>query len=181
MLIAPLPDPYLSDLRTHLCLFEGRIPWLYLDGPGNVTGGVGHLFRTFADACVWLPMLTIAEWDAVRNADPDQPATCYSHLSIARMSQNSIDTVLDADITAKGAGLASVLPASAQAWPGAVKQALYDFAFNIGAHGLVAKFPKMLAAIEAGDYKTAAAESERKGIQPARNEYVRNLLISALA
>ena len=45
-----LPDPQLSDFRHHLEAFEGRIPWLYLDGPGNVTGGVGHLFRSYADA-----------------------------------------------------------------------------------------------------------------------------------
>ena len=173
-----LPDPYFTDLRTHLCLWEGRIPWLYLDGPGHVTVGVGHLLPDFATAQSVVPGLTQAEWDAVISAPPNQPASAYKRLTTARMSEDSMDGVLDTDIYLAGQQLATALP-DAQGWPVPVRQALFDFGFNIGSAGLVKKFPKMLAAMRAADWKTAALESARTDVESARNDYAYSLIMSA--
>ena len=174
-----LPDPQLSDFRHHLESFEGRCDFLYLDGNHHCTIGVGHLLPTFAEARALMPDLTQAEWDAVLTAKPAMGPHYYAALTTCRMPQDAIDALLDTDIAEKSSELTAALPACT-AWPPAVRQCLLDFAFNIGAHGLVQKFPHMLAACAAGDWKTAAAESKRNGIQADRNEYTERLLLSAV-
>ncbi|GAB3028413.1 hypothetical protein GCM10027285_08370 [Oleiagrimonas citrea] len=63
-------------------------------------------------------------------------------------------------------------------YPSRVQAAMYDMIYNLGAAGLK-KFKKFAKAVKAKDWKTAAAESKRGGVQQSRNDYVKNLLMEA--
>ena len=64
--------------------------------------------------------------------------------------------------------------------PSQVQEALIDMSFNLGANGLKKKFPGFMKAIAAKDYLEASKEAQRSGIQKARNDYVKNLLVLSL-
>jgi hypothetical protein len=53
-------------------------------------------------------------------------------------------------------------------------------AYNLGVNGLLTKFPKMLAAVDSGDWETASAESARKGIADRRNAATAALFRAAI-
>lgn len=56
--------------------------------------------------------------------------------------------------------------------------ALFDMIFNLGATRIVKSFPNFNKALKAGDWKTAAKESNRPDVNAARNQYVKQLLTS---
>ena len=80
------------------------------------------------------------------------------------------DSLLLAKLDALDKGLAAGIPGF-EALPDPWKIALLDMAFNLGLKGLLDGYPRMLAAVQAGDGTTAAAECQREGIQPARNSW----------
>ena len=61
-----------------------------------------------------------------------------------------------------------------EALPNPWKMALLDMAFNLGLKGLLDGYPRMLAAVQAGNGQMAAVESHRNGIGDARNAWTRN-------
>ena len=60
-----------------------------------------------------------------------------------------------------------------------VQAALFDMIFNLGLTKLKNKFTKFDSAIKAGDWKKAAAESNRSQLSAQRNVYVENKLLAA--
>ena len=176
-----LPDPWLSDFRSHLEIFEGRIAWMYADGVGWPSCGVGPALFTpeSAQALPWVNGNPVVGWHAIKSAEPNHPAQYYAALSPCRLPEDAIDALRDADIAEKIGELAVALPGCA-AWPPQIKQVALDFAFNLGTHKFATTYPKMIAAIRSGDWKTAAAESHRNNIQDSRNQYTASLILSAL-
>ena len=65
-------------------------------------------------------------------------------------------------------GLRSLLPGF-DAFPAQAQEALLDMAFQLGARGLVNKFPHLVASVKARDWKTCAVQCHRAGIQEWRN------------
>jgi hypothetical protein len=57
--------------------------------------------------------------------------------------------------------------------------ALLDMAYNLGPAGLLKGYPRMLSAVEAGDWAQAAAECVRGGIGAARNAWTKQQFLSA--
>ena len=64
------------------------------------------------------------------------------------------------------------------ALPDGVKMALLDMAYNLGPAGLLKGYPKMLSAVETGDWAQAAAECARGGIGAARNAWTKQQFLS---
>ena len=63
--------------------------------------------------------------------------------------------------------------------PDAAKLALLDMIYNLGPGKLFAEYPKLIQAVEAGDWKTAAGASSRRGPGPARNLWTREQFAQA--
>ena len=174
-----IPDPQLSEFTFHLEGFEGRFPFPYLDGAGNVSTGVGHLCSSLEEFVKlgWVGGKPENDFLTVKSSRPKMGINYYAGLTTCRLPQDIIDELRNADIAGKISQLTAALP-ECTGWPVAARAALLDMSFNIGVHGIVSKYPNMLAAIRSGDWKTAATESHRNGIQDARNQYTAGLFLS---
>lgn len=175
-----------TAVANRLRKFEGVIPWMYLDGGGIPTTGVGHALPgvEWAQVLPWsvevgtLGNVTIAlEYEIVRTAKPDEPASFYSGLTRCRLSDAAISKILADDMESREAVLTGRLPDWA-AWPDPVQQATFDMAFNLGVSGLL-RYPLMIAAIRRGEWKTAAEQSHRRDVSDQRNSEIAALILSA--
>ncbi len=154
---------------------------------GEVTVGVGHAIQTGDDATLltWnvgaraaLDSEVRADYARIAATQKGLAAPAYAPLTTCRMSDAAIDALVAGDVTAFTAKLAARLPNWSR-YPDCVQAALFDMAFNLGIDGLL-KFHKMLAACDAADWKTAAAESHREGIGDDRNNQTAAIILQAL-
>ena len=168
--------------------FEGCVPYMYVCTGGEVTVGVGHAIPSPAGASqlAWQvggvaasPVQAAADFQSVAAAQKGMLASAYAELTQCRMSGGDIEALVEADVQAFEAQLAVALP-NWNSYPEPAQEALFDMAFNLGLGGLK-KFPRMLAAIDVGDWSTAAAQSHRQGIGESRNQEIAALLRSASA
>ncbi len=65
-------------------------------------------------------------------------------------------------------------------FPAAVKLALLDMTYNLGPAGLLAGYPRMLAAVEQGHWALAATECLRHGPSALRNSWTRDQFLAAV-
>lgn len=171
-----------SKRRLLLRTNEGCVPWIYPDGAGNPTVGVGHLLRTVKDA-IALPFVVktgkpatvqqiAAAWASVRHTGKP-----YRDLILL---DPDINALLDRDLDERE-------PIMQRAFgglelPESVELALWDILFNTG--NFEEEWPNLTAAVRAGDWARAAAESKRKegnaGVSAQRNELTRALFLEAL-
>ena len=93
------------------------------------------------------------------------------------MAPADIDALLDSDIQQFEAQLRQKIP-NWDELPPTVQEALFDMGFNLGIGGLL-EFKRLLAAVAAADWTTAAAESHRMGISDERNQETANLFLQA--
>jgi GH24 family phage-related lysozyme (muramidase) len=162
-----------TSAAERLKKFEGSISYMYRCTGGEVTIGAGHAIFDAAHAIqipwtgVPAPTLIAADFARVAAAEKGLPAPRYESLTQCRMSAESIDALLFADIEAFEKNLTASLPAW-QGYPESVQQALFDMAYNLGVGGLL-KFHKLLAACALGNWETAATECRREGIGDGRN------------
>jgi hypothetical protein len=63
--------------------------------------------------------------------------------------------------------------------PDPAKMALLDMAYNLGPAGLLRGYPRMLRAVESGNWAQAAAECGRGGIGAARNGWTKAQFLAA--
>ena len=159
--------------------FEGCVSNMYRCTGGEVTIGVGHAIPNAGEATklTWETGGAAADFERVAAAPKGMPASAYAGLTQCRMSGGDIEALVEADVRSFEAQLAATLPNWAS-YPAPVQEALFDMAFNLGLGGLK-KFRRMLAAIDAGDWDTAAAQSHRQGIGDGRNQEIATLLRSA--
>jgi GH24 family phage-related lysozyme (muramidase) len=165
-----------ETVKFRLKQLEGSIPHMYRCTGGAVTIGVGHALAdaTAAGALPWriagvpaTPEQAERDFSRVAAARKGRPAASYAAVSTCRLAGADIDALLDGDIARFEALLQAALP-EWTSYPEPARQALFDIAFNVGVAGLL-KFRKLLAAVNAGDWETAAAECHRQGIPEARN------------
>ncbi len=166
-----------TAVAARLRKFEGSIPHMYRCTGGEVTIGVGHAIpsKDHAAGLDWeiqgvaaTPPQAQADFQAVAAAAKGLVASAYAGLTQCRMGDDAIRSVLGADLQAFEAQLAAALPRW-NSYPEPAQQALFDMAFNLGLGGLK-KFPRLLAAVDAGDWTTAAAQCHRQGIGEPRNQ-----------
>ncbi len=167
--------------------FEGFIVYMYRCTGGEVTAGVGHAMPGAADAIKlnWQvngraasSAEVSADFGKVAAEPLGMPAAHYEPLTQCRLTAGDVTRVATADIAAFEAELRKTFPAW-DSYPEPAQEAIFDMAFNLGVPGLRSKFPKFMAAVEARNWATAAAESERKGIADARNQEIAALLRQA--
>jgi hypothetical protein len=158
---------------------------MYLDGPGNVTAGVGHLIAN-AGVAAGLGFVggdPAADWQAVKAASPGMKVAAYQSLTTSRLPDASMDALKQSDLGRTQAALLAANPGCA-GWPVAVRIACLDMGFNLG----VGKFHAQYfgpgchfgPACGRGDWASAAVESARRGIQQPRNDYIAGLIRSAV-
>jgi GH24 family phage-related lysozyme (muramidase) len=165
-----------ESLKARMRAGEGSIAHMYKCTGGKVTIGVGHAIEDAATACTlnWTidgaPAAADrvrADFAAVAAAATGAVARTYEPLTSCRMSPESIDALLEADIQRFIAGLRQIIP-DFDRLPDPAQEALFDMGFNLGIGGLQ-KFRNLLAAVASRDWERAAAECHRKGIGDARN------------
>ena len=167
--------------------FEGCEPFMYRCTGGEVTIGVGHAIQSGADAAR-LPweiagraasaVEAQTDFGKVAAAPKGAVAATYSALTQCRLSDEHIRSLVEADVQRFESSLAASFP-KWSSYPEPVQEALFDMAFNLGIGGLT-KFVKLLGAVDAADWETAARESQRQGIGQARNNATADLFRQAI-
>ncbi len=177
---------YLESSLAKLEEFEGSIPWMYRDTEGNVTVGIGLLLATPA-AALRLPFQLAsvpatpeaiqAEYARVDALPMGRPALFYRGKDKPELAKSEIDSLLLAVLLGFEGDLRAAIP-TYDALPDTVKMALLDMAYNLGPAGLLHGYPRLLKAVAAGDWATAAANCERRGPGAARNAWTREQFLS---
>jgi GH24 family phage-related lysozyme (muramidase) len=178
---------YFAESLAQLKVFEACVPWMYLDSVGKVTVGVGLMLPEVAAACALgftvagapaTAQQIAAEFDRVAALAPDKLPAFYRADTSPQLPQEIIDAKLSAVLQGFEATIRVGIPGY-DALPDGVKMALLDMAYNLGPAGLLKGYPKMLSAVEAGDWAQAAAECARGGIGAARNAWTKQQFLSA--
>ena len=178
---------YLDEAIAKLRQFEGAVPWMYLDTVGKVTVGVGQMLATESAAST-LPFrvgereATLAEiaseFARVSAMVRGKAAKFYRSKSGLMLSDAAIDQRLQGMLYGFEGYLRKHV-AGYDALPDAAKLGLLDMVYNLGPGRLFAEYPRLIAAIERGDWKAAAAASARRGPGPARNDWTRSQFLDA--
>ncbi len=174
-----------AAVASRLKTFEGTTDYMYRCTGGEVTVGTGHAIADAAHAAA-LPWISppgaepvAAGFARVASAPKGLPAVQYRNLTQSRLAQASIDALLQADIASFEQALLERVPGFA-GFPEPAQEALLDMSYNLGIGGLL-KFPKLLAACEAGQWADAATECHRAGVAEARNQETADLFRQASA
>ena len=180
----PLSIAFLPTLKR----WEGCIPWFYLDTRGNVTVWVGFLVESalIAQALpMYLPGGTMpcteqekaAAWKTVSAMQPGRLPSSYEYYGCPVILPSDGDALLLAKLDALNDALVKEVP-NFESLPDPWRMALLDMAYNLGSSGLLHGYPRMLAAVQAGDGQTAAVESHRNGIGDARNAWTKQQFLT---
>jgi GH24 family phage-related lysozyme (muramidase) len=161
--------------------WEGCCAWFYLDTRGNVTIWVGFEVESALIAQtlpMYLPGLTVAAtvdeiaraWNTVDAMQEGHMPAFYAYPGCLQMQEKDGDALLMAKLDTLDEGLAPGIQGF-EALPEGWKMALLDLSYNLGLDGLLKGYPRMLAAVQAGNGPLAAAECHRNGISAARNAW----------
>jgi GH24 family phage-related lysozyme (muramidase) len=176
-----------TALQQRLQKSEGRTDFMYRCTGGEVTVGVGHAIQTPEDALkfVWqingVPATReqiLADYKKIAAAPLRLIASKYGPMTKCRLTQAEIDSINAADVRKFEDALRERLP-DWDSYPESAQVALFDMAFNLGVNGLFTKFPRMIAAVKAREWATAAAQCHRNGIQEERNQETAELFLKA--
>jgi GH24 family phage-related lysozyme (muramidase) len=178
----------LPEFQAHQAIFEGRIPFLYLDAKGNVTCGIGHLVSSLAachalswqnsDGTVAAQNSITRDWLSVLAMPKGLLASHYEPATTVRLCDAAITSLFAADTQTVDSQLTHVF-SEFTGYPPTAQYALRDMAFNLGTNGLIMKFPHLRAAVLAHDWNTAAQQCRRADISEARNSWTRSLFAQA--
>ncbi|HLI86184.1 MAG TPA: hypothetical protein VKV17_19875 [Bryobacteraceae bacterium] len=167
--------------------FEGCVPYMYRCTGGAVTAGIGHALPTAGDA-ISLPWEIAgrrastaeitADFAKISESPLGLPAAHYEPLTTCRLPEACLPGLAVADIARFEGYLEKRFP-QWSSFPEPAQEGLFDMAFNLGMAGL-RKFPRFLAAVEAGNWQIAADECRRLGIAPERNQEIAGLFRQAI-
>lgn len=181
---------YLDDSLAHLEIFEGTVPWMYLDTRGFITVGVGELLASAAKA-VTLAFVDpdgrpstqdsiLGEFNRVSRLVPAKVAAFYRSATSPLLPHAAIDTLLMNHLNLFDRQLAARFPNYAS-FSDPAKLGLLDMIYNLGQVGLFQHFPNFMAAVEKQDWLVAAANCHRVGPSQARNDWTRQQFLAAAA
>lgn len=186
-----LTDIEKQILRRKLDEYEGRIEHMYKDTTGFVTVGVGHLLQDLkaAQALDFIHQASAKkatadeikdDFEAILAAPAGLFAPLYKKYTKLRLTSTAIEELTNSHIDSFEKELSRLYGhVEFLRFPSEVKLALFDMIFNLGMTKLRTGFPKFNRSIKANDWAEAAKESNRLDISPARNKYVKDLLIKA--
>jgi GH24 family phage-related lysozyme (muramidase) len=172
--------------------YEKKKDFMYVDSTGNVTTGIGFKLATESAAASY-PFLTLdddpatdeqkrAEWRLINShysSTGNHTADWYEDFTTLYLADEFIDNKLVEIVGQSFTDLSARISGYGE-FPSPVRIALQDIAYNVGAKGLVTKFPRLMTAINLRDWATAAQESHRSDPDDERNNYVRDLFLSAV-
>ncbi|MCP3367759.1 glycoside hydrolase family protein [Bradyrhizobium cajani] len=173
---------------TRTAGFEAFVEHFYLDTVGKVTIGYGRMVPN-ADAAVDLPLKKNGsdadddakrdEWALIKSKPAGKPASYYRQFTKLTLQESDAKAMLRENLEGSAADLKTRFP-ELDDYPNDAQDALLDMMFNLGLTKFSrAKWPKLFAAVEAKDWTTAAAESNRPDVQEERNEAIHDLFASA--
>lgn len=180
---------YLAEFFAQLKIFEGCIPWMYLDTKGNVTCAIGIMLATTQAACQ-LPFYPendpqpatedqiVAEWTRVKAMAPAKLPAFYHGPSSLVLMPSEIETLTMSVLQQKETELRQLYPGY-DGFPDMAKMALLDMDYNMGEEDLRVKWPHFDAAVDAQEWSTVAGLCHRLGIQPERNAWTEQQFLSA--
>lgn len=181
---------YLDDSLAHLEIFEGTVPWMYLDTRGFVTVGVGELLASSgkAETLAFVDPdgepsaedTILDEFNRVAELIPAKVAAFYRSPTSPVLPHAAIDTLLMNHLNFFDAQLASRFR-NYVAFPDPAKLGLLDMIYNLGQVGLFQHFPHFMAAVDKQDWLGAAANCHRVGPSQARNDWTRQQFLAAAA
>ena len=184
-----MAETYLDHSLAKLEQFEGSIPWMYRDTAGHVTVGVGLMLPDAAAAARLTFVVDgraatadeiAAEFARVDALPMGRPALFYrapeNGEGKPELPQSEIDSLLRNVLTGFEGELRAGL-SDYDGFPDSVKLALLDMAYNLGPAGLLHGYPRMIKAVEAGNWAQAAANCERVGPGAARNNWTREMFL----
>lgn len=181
---------YLDDSLAHLEVFEGTVPWMYLDTKGFVTVGVGELLAN-AEKAETLAFVDpdgqpsaqdaiLDEFNRVSSLVPAKVAAFYRSPASPVLPHADIDNLLMNHLDFFDRQLAARFPNYAN-FPDPAKLGLLDMIYNLGQVGLFQHFPHFMAAADKQDWLGAAANCHRVGPSQARNDWTRQQFLDAAA
>lgn len=184
-------DPSVRDgWYTFTARFEGRVEWPYLDVKGLATVGLGCLVEPestfaalpwlFADGTVAKPAEVAYGWQALKALPPGRVAETYAPYTGLHLADEAVEQLALERLAADVALLEEYF-GDLSRFPAPVQKVLCSMSWALGA-GFPPHWPKFTAAIEAGDWTTAADECAistvgNPGVAP-RNSANRALLLS---
>ena len=181
---------YLDDSLAHLEIFEGTVPWMYLDTRGFVTVGVGELIANTAkaetlafvdpDGQPSTQNAILDEFNRISGLVPAKVAAFYRSPTSPVLPHSVIDTLLMNHLNFFDGQLAGRFPNYAD-FPDPAKLGLLDMIYNLGQVGLFQHFPHFMAAADKQDWLGAAANCHRVGPSQARNDWTRQQFLAAAA
>lgn len=165
----------LIKIKSNIEDVEGRTSWLYLDSGSKVTCGVGHLVVDLphARSLPFIPPITERDWNNLITSPKNCRAEFYKLDTIGRLTNDSIDEILDQDIQAAIGELVTVFPEFGE-YPDSAQAALIDMEFNLGPGGF-SKFKLLIMAVKDKNWKLASQQSHRIGISAERNAWTASL------
>jgi len=181
---------YLDDSLAHLEVFEGIVPWMYLDTRGYVTVGVGEMLATaaraqslgFVDADnepVGADAI-LADYNRVLDLPPAKLAGFYRSGGSPTLPHAQIDSLLMEHLTHFDNQLKQQF-ASYSTFPDPAKLGLLDMIYNLGVTGLFKGYPTFMGHVEKQDWSNAAGQCHRNGPGLARNDWTKQQFLAAVA
>jgi GH24 family phage-related lysozyme (muramidase) len=183
--------PYLQDSVANLEIFEGIVPWMYLDTKGFVTVAVGELLAnpasalalTFVDANNQpsTPDAIQAEYSRVSSLPPGRyPAAFYRTPASPTLPHPVIDALLLHHLTYFDTQLSQRL-ANYLTFPDPAKLGLLDMVYNLGVTGLFRGFPTFMNHVQDENWAGAATQCHRNGPSLQRNDWTCQQFLAATA
>lgn len=185
---------YMTMCANNLMAHEGFVNAIYADSKGNPTVGIGHLLANI-DAALGMRFLktyhqSLGHGDSsnievaatstdVRNGYNQVLNHLGSRAAVHLSNDDAIQACI-ADVQETEKGLRG-LYANYDHFTDNAKTGLVDMGFNLGIPRLRNEFPKFNAAVNRGDWGTAATESHRTGIGDKRNADTAHNFQQALA
>lgn len=187
---------YLDDSVAQIEVFEGRVPWLYLDSKGNVTCGVGLMLPTTAAAAA-LPFQImvngaempatedqiVADFIRVRGLPPGRLGKFYEYETSVFLADDEIDSLLRRVVESNDSLLGKFYK-TYYAWPEAAKLAILDMCYNLGAQHLESTYPTMDGYLNMvppnfiGASEQCGRDTDEAAFE-ARNEWTRKQFLEA--
>jgi GH24 family phage-related lysozyme (muramidase) len=187
---APRPvGPSIEALVNDLARWEGQTTHMYADTRGNVTVGIGHKLPS-AKAAQMLPLVDArtgkpatkeqitAAFAAISQMPKGMRARAYASATTLRLPEAAARQIAHERLQNEFLPALRRLFPRFDGYPTFAQRALVDMIYSLGAGGL-AKFSKLRAACEAGDWEKASAECSRSTSRPERNEWTREMLLEA--
>lgn len=168
----------LQAVQNNIAAHEDRKLSMYLDTEGVVTCGVGHALFCVGDAYKvlwWASTSELATRLEVERAYTAIKRKATQFVPSLLMTYEETNRILTLDLEIAEHTLRREF-SEFDSFPFGPRTALFDMVFNLGS---LEKWPHLSAAVQAKDWKTAAAECTRKGIGEQRNSDTREQFLAA--